>query len=146
MFYEVVPNPSADRLEVEATSTCSSGLRNAIVTRKFSSYRQSFDRIAQPLEIMLGDFGCLIPMPGIHPLHPQWLHGNQQSEDVMVQSICFKTLQQIAGLRIELVSSLNLHLELDSERKTLKVFKYPSFCRMMTIDRKGDGKGHILSR
>ena len=146
MFYKVVPNPSADSLEVETTSTCSSGLRNAVVTRKFSSYRQSFERIAQPLEIMLGDFGCLIPMPRIHPLPPQWLYGNQQSEDVVVHSICFKTLQQSARLRIELVDSLNLHLELDSELRSLKLFKYPSFCRMMMIDRKGDGKGHILSR
>ena len=146
MFYEAVPHPRADSLEVKKTSTNSSGFRNALVTRKYSSYRQSFDYIAHPLDIMLGHFGCLIPMPRIHPLHPQWLSGNQQNDLIMVQSICFNTLQQISGLNIEWVSSLTLHLELDSERKTLKLFQYPSFCRMMMIDRKGDRKGHILSR
>ena len=146
MFYEAVPHPGADSLEVKKTSTNSSGLRNALVTRKYSSYRQSFEHIAHPLDIMLGHFGCLIPMPRIHPLHPQWLSGNQQSEVIMVQSICFNTLQQISGLNIEWVSSLTLHLELDRKRKTLKLFQYPSFCRMMMIDRKGDRKGHILSR
>jgi len=40
------------------------------------------------------------------------------------------------------VSSLALHLELDSGKKTLKVFQYPSFCRMMTIER----KDNLLSR
>jgi len=81
-------------------------------------------------------------MPRIRPLHPQWLSGNQQSEVIMVHSICFNFLHQIAGLRIEWVSSLTLHLELDSERKTLKLFQYPSFCRMMMRDH----KNHVLSR
>jgi hypothetical protein len=142
MFYEAVPHPGPDSLEVKKTSTSSSGLRNALITRKYSSFRQGFDYIDLPLDTMLDHFGCLIPMPRIHPLHPQWLSGNQQNEVIMVHSICFNTLQQIAGLRIEWVSSLTLHLELDSERKTLKLFQYPSFCRMMMIDR----KGHMLSR
>jgi hypothetical protein len=142
MFYEAVPHPGADSLEVKKTSTSSSGLRNVLITRKYSSFRQGFEYIDLPLDTMLDRFGCLIPMPRIHPLHPQWLSGSQQNDVIMVHSICFNTLQQIAGLRIEWVSSLTLHLELDSERKTLKLFQYPSFCRMMMIDR----KGHMLSR
>jgi hypothetical protein len=142
MFYEVVPHPSADSLEVEATSTSSSGLRTAVVTRKFSSYRQSFDRIDLPLDILLDGFGSLIPMPRTHPLHPPWFTGDEQSKKIMVHSISFNTLQQISGFQIEWVSALSLHLEVDSERKTVKLFQYPSFCRMMMIDR----KGHVLSQ
>jgi len=142
MFYEAVPNPKPDKLEVKKTSTTSSGQRHALVTRKYRSFQQGFDHIDLPLYTMLGKFGYLIPMPRTHPLRPQGFSGNQQSEVIQVQSICFHTLQHIAGLKIEWVSSLALHLELDSGQKTLKLFQYPSFCRMMMIER----KGHLLSR
>jgi len=142
MFYEAVPNPKPDKLEVKKTSTSSSGQRHALVTRKYRSFQQGFDYIDFPLYDMLGRFGYLIPMPRTHPLRPQGFAGNQQSEVIQVQSICFHTLQHIAGLKIEWVSSLALHLELDSGEKTLKLFQYPSFCRMMMIDK----KGHLLSR
>jgi hypothetical protein len=142
MFYEAVPNPEPDKLEVKKTSTTSSGKRHALITRKYCSFRQSFDDIDLPLYSMLGRFGCLIPVPRTHPLRPQGFSGDQHSEVIMIQSVCFNTLQQIAGLKIEWVSSLALHLELDSGRKTLKLFQYPSFCRMMMIDK----KTHLLSR
>lgn len=56
--------------------------------------------------------------------------------------MCFNTLQSLAGLKIEWVTSLALHLELDSGKKTLKLFQFPSFCRMMAVER----KSNILSR
>jgi hypothetical protein len=142
MFYEAVSNPKPDKLEVKKTSTSSSGQRNALVTRKYRSFQQGFDHIDLPLYTMLGRFGYLIPMPRTHPHRPQGFSGYEQSEVIQVQSICFHTLQHIAGLTIEWVSSLALHLELDSGQKTLKLFQYPSFCRMMMVDR----KGHLLSR
>jgi hypothetical protein len=142
MFYDAVSHPEVDKLEVKKTSTSSSGKRHALVTRKFCSFQQSFNNIDLPLYSMLGRFGCLLPMPRTHPLRPQGFSGEQQSEVIMVQSVCFNTLREIAGLKIEWVSSLALHLELDSGRKTLKLFQYPSFCRMMMVDR----KSHLLSR
>lgn len=142
MFYEADLNPKPDKLEVKKTSTSSSGQRHVLITRKYRSFQQGFDYIDFPLYDMLGRFGCLIPMPRTHPIPSQGFAGNQQSEVIQVQSICFHNLQQISGLKIEWVSSLALHLELDSRKKTLKLFQYPSFCRMMMIDR----NGHLLSR
>jgi len=45
-------------------------------------------------------------------------------------------------LKIEWVTSLSLHLELDSGKKTLKMFQFPSLCRLMVVDK----RSHILSR
>jgi hypothetical protein len=37
----------------------------------------------------------------------------------------------VAGVRIQWVDCLSLHLEFDSRSKTLKVFRFPSLCLIM---------------
>src|SRR5277367_3949633 len=61
---------------------------------------------------------------------------------ILIPDVCFNTLQGLADVRIEWVTSLALHLEVDSSKKTLKLFQFPSFCRMMSVER----ETHILSR
>lgn len=141
MLYEAVPQPARDQLQITPTSSSAngSGTRNASMSRKYRCDRQGFDYVDRPLYDMLGHFGHLIPGPRMQSLY---LRENPAREVVKVQSVCFATLQQMAHLRIVWVSSLALHLELDSGRKTLKLFQYPSFCRMMTVDR----KQNLLSR
>lgn len=142
MLYEAVSHPKPDKLEVRKTSTSSSGQRNDLVTRKYLSFGLGFEYIDVPLYTMLGKFGYLIPMARIHSIRQPGFSHHGQSGIVQVHSVCFDTLHQIAGLKIEWVSSLALHLELDSGKKTLKLFQFPSFCRMMMVDR----KKHLLSR
>jgi hypothetical protein len=63
-------------------------------------------------------------------------------DSLYVSSVCFQALHDFAELKIEWVTSLALHLELDSSKKTLKVFQFPSYCRLMTVER----SSNILSR
>ncbi|KAI9861544.1 MAG: hypothetical protein M1813_005154 [Trichoglossum hirsutum] len=142
MLYEAVPHPKADKLEVTKTSTSSSGYRNPLVTRKYCTFKQGFDYIDLPLYSLLGRYGELIPEARTHLVHEAGFSRSHSVECIMVQSVCFYTLQHLAELKIEWVTSLALHLELDSGKKTLKLFQFPSFCRMMYVER----KSNILSR
>jgi len=40
-------------------------------------------------------------------------------------------LDKVADVKVEWVNSLSLHLEFDNVRRRLKVFRFPSFCRLM---------------
>ncbi|KAH8602775.1 hypothetical protein B0O99DRAFT_9320 [Bisporella sp. PMI_857] len=46
--------------------------------------------------------------------------------------IRFTILTNAVSLQIEWVDCLSLHLELDTQAKTLKLFRYPSFCLLMS--------------
>ena len=142
MLYDAVPHPKADKLEVMKTSTGFSGYQNPLVTRKYNNFKQGFDYIDLPLYSLLGRFGDLIPEAKPHHLLENNLPGNRAAEHILVGHVCFNTLQSLAGLKIEWVTSLSLHLELDSGKKTLKVFQFPSFCRMMIVER----GNNVLSR
>jgi hypothetical protein len=142
MLYDAVSHPKPDKLEVTKTSTSFSGARNALDTRKYKTFRQGFDYIDLPFYNLLGRFGDLIPETKLRPSHELGYTGSIPGEVVMVQSVCFDTLRHLTELNIEWVSSLALHLELDSGKKALKLFQYPSFCRLMTIE----PKNNLLSR
>jgi hypothetical protein len=140
MLYEAAPNPAANKLEVIKTSTTPSGYRSSLTTRKYFSYRQNFDYIDSPLYELLGRFGELIPRSRPHSINE--LGSPQPTEVIAVKNVCFSTLQGLADFKIEWVTSLALHLEMDSSKKTLKLFQFPSFCRIMSVE----GEPHILSR
>jgi hypothetical protein len=53
------------------------------------------------------------------------------SESITVRLVCYGTAFHVTQLAIEWVDSLSLHLELDAARQTLKLFRFPSYCRMM---------------
>jgi hypothetical protein len=129
MLYEAVTHPRLDKLEVTQTSTNFFGMEEFLATRKYFNFRQGFDHIDAPIYTSLGDFGPLIP--GVR----SGSNNSIQDGIITVQDVCFNSLQQFAGLSIEWVSSLALHLELDSGKKTLKLFQFPSFCRMMIVDK-----------
>jgi hypothetical protein len=140
MLYEAVADPAVKKFEVIRTSTTSSGYCNSLTTKKYNSYKQNFDYIDSPLYELLGKFGELIPQSRPYSFNePEspWL-----TEVISVKNVCFNTLQGFADLKIEWVTSLALHLEMDSSKKTLKLFQFPSFCRMMSVER----ETHILSR
>jgi len=124
------------------TSTGFSGYQNPLVTRKYNNFKQSFDYVDLPLYSLLGRFGDLIPKA--KPQHPfeHGFHGNTSTEHILVGHVCFSTLQSLVGLKIEWVTSLSLHLELDNGKRTLKLFQFPSFARMMAVER----ESNLLSR
>ncbi|KAH8602771.1 hypothetical protein B0O99DRAFT_9013 [Bisporella sp. PMI_857] len=138
MLYEAVTHPKPDKLEVTKTSTSTSGYRNTLVTRKYTSFKQSFEHIDIPFYSLLRHFGDLIPDP-----RTSWRSlGDQENDVVYAKLVCFAALQQSTGVNIEWVSSLALHLELDSGNNTLKLFRYPSFCRIMIVE----GSSNISTR
>jgi len=141
MLYEAVSHPKADKLEVIKTSTSSSGYQNPLNTKNYSTFKQTFDYIDLPLFSLLGRFGDLIPGPRMTNMQELALPASRTPEVIDVRLVCFNTLQNLAELKIEWVTSLALHLELDSGKKTLKLFQYPSLCRIMAVE-----KPNILSR
>jgi hypothetical protein len=135
MLYEASPYPAPDQLELTTMSTSSMGTQNSSKSRKYRCSRQGFDHVDRAMHTMLSHFGNLIPGPRMQSVLRV---ENPVREVIKAQCVCFATLQQLANLRIIWVSSLALHLELDSNKKTLKLFRYPSFCRMMTVERKSN--------
>lgn len=142
MLYQAIPKPKLDKLEVAETSTSSYGMRNNLNTRKYFTYRLGFEYIDFPFYNLLSRFGDLIPESRALTIYEPPAARPGDLESIYVASVCFQALHEFAELNIEWVTSLSLHLELDSSRKTLKVFQFPSFCRLMTVEK----KNNILSR
>ena len=142
MLYDAVTFPKAGKLEVTKLCTSSSGRRDPINSKEYFSFKQGFDYIDVPIYFLLGRFGYLIPDLSSYMSLQLGSSVGRPCEVIKVQSVCFETLRNVAGLKIVWVSSLALHLELDGGNKTLKLFQFPSFCRIMSEDR----KNHILAR
>jgi hypothetical protein len=53
------------------------------------------------------------------------------SKALVSSNLSYYTLSKLVGLKIEWVESLCLHLELNKSKRTLKVFRFPSFCRLL---------------
>lgn len=136
MFYEAVSNPSPARLEITRTSINSCGKPHPLSTRKIKSYSQGLDHVTRSFDDLLAKFGDLVPGPGRPSPAERSDPSDLSTEDIKVQSVCFNTLQNVIGIEIEWVSSLALHLELDSGKKTLKLYQNPSFCLMMASGKK----------
>lgn len=62
------------------------------------------------------------PQPLIAPTNP-----------ISGVNLSYYTLSKLAGLRIEWVESLSRHLELNKSTRTLKVFRFPSFCMLLCL-------------
>ncbi|KAG4441575.1 hypothetical protein IFR05_002960 [Cadophora sp. M221] len=136
MLFEAVNKPEVDKLEITRTSTASSGRRNTLTTRKIRAHSQGFDHVDRSLDYLLSKFGELIPGPKVS--NPTELSdvAESASEAINVQTLCFHTLNSVVEVKIEWVTSHALHLEFDSGKKTLKLFQYPSFARIMTEAKK----------
>lgn len=136
MVYESVNRPEADKLEITRTSTASSGRTSTFTTRKIWSHSQGFDHVDRSLDYLLSKFGDLIPGPKVPSPAELSETAEPASEAINVQTLCFHTLNSVVEVKIEWVTSHALHLEFDSGKKTLKLFQYPSFARLMTEAKK----------
>ena len=144
MLSQAVPKPEANKLKVTKLPTSFSGIKTELATRKYRVYMQGFGFIGRPLYNLLGNYGDLTPR--IHQVlnnDPSIALSSDHSVNyIEAQSVCFRILQDLAELKIEWVASLALHLELDSGKRTLKLFQLPSFCRLMHVER----RNNMLSR
>ena len=50
------------------------------------------------------------------------------SEWLIVSYLNFRTLHKVAGIQLEFVSLISMHLEFDEDTKRLKIFRFPSWC------------------
>src|SRR2546423_11853550 len=103
-------------------------------TQTFDRYSISLAKTSQlPIHIMLKHFGQLLPKTPKSLAVPGPLFFSEQtsaSDRISVNYVNFRTLNSLACVRLEFVSSISLHLELDENLKVLKVFRYPSLCRV----------------
>jgi hypothetical protein len=79
--------------------------------------------------MLLSQFGDIIPE--VKPEVARRASFAPPSENIHVQLVCYGTAWQITRLEIEWVDSLTQHLELDVSRRTMKLFRFPSYCRIM---------------
>jgi hypothetical protein len=155
MLYEPVSNPERNKLQLQRPTTTQRqrNLRTDIIhdlSLDISTPRQAASITQYPFHRLLQRFGTLVPCPD--PIYdPRELgldNGMQGRGDSAIDSaflghnLCFHTLKKIIEVRIEWVDSLNLHLEFDQGKRTLKLFRYPSFCWLMS--RNNDSSSDIL--
>lgn len=90
-------------------------------------YGQDFADVDMPISRMLSAFGQLIP--DLARMSRQDMSGN--AEVISASLVCYHTLRKVSNIEIVWVDTLGLHLEFDSTRKQLKIFRFPAFCRLM---------------
>lgn len=103
-------------------------------SRIINSYDQTIDNKDLALGMLLRGFGKLIPVKGstISQAGTEHLSERGDKKDwIEVSSICYNTLNRVCSIEIEWVDCLSLHLEFDSQTKTLKLFRFPSLCLLM---------------
>lgn len=124
MLFDPSPTQPPNELTIR-NPRGSSFRREPLRTRRtFISYRQQgFENYDQPLYLFLKRFGNLIPEIKVDLLG--------EAELIAVSYVCFAMLDKVTEVKIEWVNSLSLHLEFDNNRRVLKMFKFPSYCKLM---------------
>jgi hypothetical protein len=91
-----------------------------------------------PVHQLLKHFGQLLPVP--QALQENTMDSQEQSalaKQLVAHRLSYPILLKVAGIRIEFTSALSMHLELDDKSKTLKIFRYPTFCALVCSGRRG---------
>ncbi|KAL8711217.1 MAG: hypothetical protein Q9220_004362 [cf. Caloplaca sp. 1 TL-2023] len=134
MLYDPETDPSLDELALSRLTRVS---RRPFNTEALLYYEQNFGLVQQPLSVLLRGFGSVIPQsngngPDLGYLlsSPITMGPPASSEYLMLSYLSYSTLSRVAQIKIEWVDCLNLHLEFDEGRRLLKLFRFPSFCRL----------------
>ena len=126
MLYDPEVEPSKNRLQIKKDT---SGVRKRLRASKIRKFDQDFGQTKQPFRRLLRVFGDIVPQVGLSD------HGAGQnlknSEFLSVGYLSYHTLSQVGNVKIEWVDSHNCHLDFVEERRTLKLFRFPSFCHMI---------------
>lgn len=127
MLYKPRLDCKPNRLQVAKFTLKSDGNKAGLQSQAFDTQSQDLEYVDQSLHFLLGRFGKLIPNL---PLR-QRSDGAPPSEWIVVPFLCYQTLRAVCHVEIEWVDALCMHLEFDSSRKVLKIFRFPSFCRLI---------------
>ncbi|KAI9817883.1 MAG: hypothetical protein M1827_001002 [Pycnora praestabilis] len=130
MLYDPETSPSQEMLQILSRIRLSD---NPLNTRSFHTFSQDCSLVGQPLSNLLQVFGNNI-IPQSTTRQHQGTGGNANpynSEYLILSYLNYRTLTMVANIRVEWVDTLSLHLEFDEEHRVLKVFRFPSFCRLI---------------
>ena len=139
MLYDPDLNPNPDKLQLSRVTRVKLHRQTSnLKTEYLHTFEQGFHQLQQPLDNLFCVFGMILPSPD-RPLatgtgYPSSLKPashDTSSEYLILSFISYYTLVKVAKIRIQWVESLNLHLEFDEGARVLKLFRYPSFCRLM---------------
>ena len=110
---------------------------DVIRSNTLTAYKNQIEVVADlPIHQLLRHFGMLIPVPvaSREELQAEGVRSDQLSTNYLNYQI----LSNVAGIKVQFVSSLSLHLEFDKRSKALKIFRYPSFCRLICSGRRAE--------
>jgi hypothetical protein len=119
-----VPHPCPARFKLQI-------LVPGVKSRQILEREQYFGNYDDPLCVMLNKFGKIIPIRSQDDMSRDGWEVAEPLELIFVRFVCFQSLQKVASIEIEWVDVLSLHLEFNSVTRRLKVFRFPSFCRLM---------------
>lgn len=127
MLYDPRLDCKPKKFQVSKFTLKTDGYKTSLQTQVFDTQSQDLDEYKDhSLYFLLGRFGKLIPDP---PLRQQ--PEVRPSEWIVVPFVCYQTLRAVCHVEIEYVDALGMHLEFDRSRRVLKIFRFPSFCRLM---------------
>jgi hypothetical protein len=133
MLYNPKLCPEPRKLEIAGlldTYKKKDGMRSRVLT----TFSQDLPVYHQPFHHLLRLYGNLVPQltPQVIP-EADYNYSTQNHREVYVtmNNVCFHTLHEVIHIKVAWCDTLNQHLELDEAKKTLKLFRFPSFCRMM---------------
>lgn len=124
LLYEIHPEPSQDMLHIKNTLTTMDDCR-IISTRRNVS-----DHIESPLFVLLNRFGNFVPELKVQSSQSIMTSSSVLPKSIICRVVNFGTISQL-DLKIEWVDNWALHLDLDVARWTLRLFRFPSYCRVM---------------
>ena len=134
MLYDPEVTPGTDELSLSKQTKVS---KRAFNTNVFLLYEQDFALVQQPLSHLFRVFGNVVPQSedtGADLSYilssPTMIGSSASSEYLVLSYLSYNTLSRVAQIKIEWVDCLNLHLEFDERRRLLKLFRFPSFCRL----------------
>lgn len=124
LLYEIQPESSHNTLQIKNTSITLNGPTHNYVSKKVT------DQVEQSLFILLNKFGPFVPELKIQSSQSIITSSNSPPKSILSRMVCFDTINDI-GLTIEWVDTWALHLDLDVSNWTLRLFRFPSYCRLM---------------
>ena len=139
MLYDPDPEPSVGKLQLSRVNRVTLPRQTSTLKTEFlHTFEQGFHQLQQPLDNLFCVFGMILP-PFESPLTActscsssiKPTGHDDSSEYLILSFLSYYTLVKVAKIKIEWVESLNLHLEFDEGARVLKLFRYPSFCRLM---------------
>lgn len=129
MLHEPQRAPFSEMLHLRqpAFSSRARGIRRR---RDISSSQQDIKNCSDPLHSLLAQFGDLIPRIEVDAEDAP----SMDQDYINIAYINFYTLKHVAKLEIEWVNTMNLHLQLDKRKRTLRLYRFPALCHLLWTD------------